>query len=114
MQITNILTNSRFFRDDDGSDLRLLVGMKHPMSVGHAVDCIIQAARGLEYRLPTEAEWEYACRAGSSDAYSFGSDVAVLDEYAWFDIIGGSGTKPVGQKTSNGFGLFDIVHRVDC
>jgi formylglycine-generating enzyme required for sulfatase activity len=63
---------------------------------------------GDGYRLPSEAEWEYACRAGNSARYSFGNDPAGLGDYAWFDGNSGNQTHPVGKKRSNGFGLFDM------
>ncbi len=63
---------------------------------------------GHQYRLPTEAEWEYACRAGSPSAYSFGDEASELDEYAWH--AGNSDAVPheVGQKKPNKFGLHDM------
>ncbi len=63
---------------------------------------------GKEYRLPTEAEWEYACRAGSSGKYSFGDDVSRLGEYAWYSDNSGYQTHPVGEKQPNTFDLYDI------
>lgn len=63
---------------------------------------------GEQYRLPTQAEWEHACRAGSKAAYSFGSDSSKLDEYAWF--AGNSDAMPhdVGTKKPNAYGLHDM------
>jgi formylglycine-generating enzyme required for sulfatase activity len=60
---------------------------------------------GRRYRLPTEAEWERACRADTSSAYSFGDDRSKLKEFAWY---GGQEAKPVGQVKPNAWGLYDM------
>jgi formylglycine-generating enzyme len=67
---------------------------------------------GRKYRLPTEAEWEYACRAGSSTPYFWGSEAEKAGEYAWFKGNSLGTTHPVGQKAPNRFGLHDIVGNV--
>jgi len=61
--------------------------------------------------LPSEAEWEYACRAGTTTTYCFGDDVTELGDYAWFGVklkSADAGTHPVGQKKANAFGLYDV------
>lgn len=63
---------------------------------------------GKNYHLPTEAEWEYACRAGSSAAYCFGDDDEQLDRYAWHVTNAERKTQPVGGKQPNAWGLYDM------
>ncbi len=61
-----------------------------------------------KYRLPTEVEWEYAARAGSHSAYSFGNNQGQLSDYAWYLYNSGVKTHAVGQKKPNGWGLYDM------
>ena len=64
------------------------------------------------YRLPFEAEWEYAARAGSESAYAFGSETNELKQYAWYQKNAGNETHPVGELPPNAWGLYDMYGNV--
>ena len=60
------------------------------------------------YRIPTEAQWEYSCRAGSTMKWCFGDSERQLEDYAWYKGNSGGTTHPVGQKKPNAWGLYDM------
>jgi formylglycine-generating enzyme required for sulfatase activity len=68
----------------------------------------LSARTGKKYRLPTEAEWEYAARAGSTTAYSYGDDPDQLGDYAWYKANSEEQPHVGGQKKPNAWGLFDM------
>ena len=67
---------------------------------------------GIFFRLPTEAEWEYACRAGSKSTYFFGNDISQLSQYAWYKKNSTGKYQKVGTKKPNPWGLYDMIGNV--
>jgi len=95
---------------------------RHPVEMVSRDDCMEFCRRlsalseersaGRTYRLPTEAEWEYACRAGTTTRWCCGDDEADLVEYGWFGKNSGGMKHPVGQKRPNAWGLFDMFGNI--
>jgi formylglycine-generating enzyme required for sulfatase activity len=91
-------------------------GPKNPVENVSWDDCQVflsklsekSAAGGGKFQLPSEAQWEYACRAGSTTPYCFGDEESGLGEYAWYGENSGSKTHRVGEKKPNAFGLYDL------
>ena len=67
---------------------------------------------GKQYRLPTEAEWEYACRTGTSTVYGYGNDASQLKEYACYKATSDFETNEVAKKKANAWGLYDMLGNV--
>ncbi len=93
-----------------GEGNRPVIGVGWPAAVAYTK--WLSQLSGKNYRLLTEAEWEYAARAGSNAPYSFGDNESQLEQYAWFKDNSGNKTHPVGQKQANPFGLLDIYGNV--
>ncbi len=96
-----------------GNNPSYFKGPKNPVEQVSWDDCQQLLKRlneqvGGKFSLPTEAQWEYACRAGSMARYCFGDDEEQLDEYAWYKGNAKMKTHPVGKKKSNAWGLYDV------
>jgi formylglycine-generating enzyme required for sulfatase activity len=72
------------------------------------LEALVEKWPANRFRLPSEAEWEYACRAGSTTAYCCGDDDSALNQYAWYEANSEYRTHPVGTKKANAWGLFDM------
>ena len=110
--------NPSYFTSEYGRVGRDVDSANHPVDRVCYDDCVEfcrrlsalpeEQAAGRRYRLPTEAEWEYACRAGAKTAFSFGNDAADLGLHAWYKSNSNKMTHAVGGKKPNAFGLYDM------
>ena len=98
-------------------EARFNIGTDYPATYVSHDDAVefcskLSSREGATYRLPTEAEWEYACRAGTKTAYSFGDTAGQLEQYAWFCEnafeVGEQYAHRIGEKLPNAFGLYDM------
>jgi len=93
-------------------------GAKNPVEKVSWDDCQLflrelqEKVPGQRFRLPTEAEWEYACRAGSTTKYCYGDDDVRLGACAWYSSNSDETTHPVGEKKPNAWGLYDMLGNV--
>lgn len=94
-----------------GTGPGLPVGNVTPLAASRFCEWL-SAKTGHFYRLPTEAEWEYAARAGTETSYFFGDDPSLLEEYAWFYGNSNGSYHEIGQKKPNPWGLYDIYGNV--
>lgn len=105
------------YRAVTGRDLSKFKGNDNPVDTVSWFDCVafceaLSVQIGEEIRLPWEAEWEYACRAGTTTRFHYGDGAADLDLYAWFDGNSRRQTHPVGGKRPNPWGLCDMYGNV--
>lgn len=96
-----------------GSNPSHFKGAKQPVDTVSWKDCQrflekLQEKTGRVFTLPTEAQWEYACRAGTGTRWHFGDESALAGEYAWFEKNSGGVTHPVGGKKPNPWGIHDL------
>ena len=99
-----------------GSNPSYFKGPKNPVENLSWDDCqgflskLNAKTRGIRgtFQLPSEAQWEYACRAGSTTRYCFGDDESQLGDYAWYEANMAGKTHPVGEKKPNAWGLYDM------
>ena len=102
-----IVTNPRHFKDAQNPVVQ--VSWDDAVKFCHELSALPEEqAAGRTYRLPTEAEWEYACRAESWTKWNFGKTASDIDEYAWYKRNSQSHAHPVGQLRPNAWGLFDM------
>jgi len=98
-------------------DLTMGYGQKHPaiaMTWHNAVTFCTWLSKktGKEYRLPTEAEWEYACRADTRSVFSFGEDPNLLVDFTWYKVNSDGQTHEVAKRKPNAWGLYDMLGNV--
>jgi len=101
-----------------GSNPSQFEGAKNPVEQVSWDDCqmflreLQEKVLGWRFRLPTEAEWEYACRAGSTTRFYYGDDDVRLGVHAWYNDNADKTTHPVGEKKPNAWGLYDMLGNV--
>jgi formylglycine-generating enzyme required for sulfatase activity len=100
-----------------GSNPSEFKGVKLPVDTVSWNDCQsflskLQRKIGKKFTLPTEAQWEYACRAGTTTIWNLGNSSTLLEDYAWIDSNSGKVTHPVGSKKPNTWGLYDMYGNV--
>jgi formylglycine-generating enzyme required for sulfatase activity len=100
-----------------GKDPSYFKGGRNPVETVSWLDAVefcrkVTRITGKPVALPTEAQWEFACRAGTKTRFSFGDDYGMLGDYGWNDVNSDGRTHPVGQKKPNDWGLYDMYGNV--
>lgn len=98
--------SGEYYKKMNLTDNAPVIGVSWHNAVAYCV--WLSEKTGKAYRLPSEAEWEYACRAGSTSKWYFGDNEEELEEYAWYSKNSDRTTHLVGEKLPNDFGLYDI------